>query len=320
MWTVAELEQALVLQRGQAEGIDPLVKQILDVPDVLERFTRDRTAIRLELRRVLHEMRTNNTEMIGKARSDAWFAFRSSRIADNIPSATVPGSRYALQGIHLQVHRQLGEFFGGDTYYAQGIDFLFGTEQGREALTTVGITVGIVILCVLCPPLGFAVGVVVAAVDVAHAHERARLYGAMLDPELVLTRTEVEIELFAAYLGLALSLIPEAGTALGAARRGIRVGLRAGLTAGVRSAGRYVVRRAVRQVVEALAKDLLKEFITQILLTEVLQRVIQKVMEPVLSYMEHEAMVRGAVGGPEGAAFVLMVLGPQRPAVAGATP
>jgi hypothetical protein len=189
MWTVAEVEQALVLQRGQAEGIDPLVKQIGNVPDVLERFTRNRAAIRDELARVLDEMRANNTEMLAKAKADAWFAFRSSRIADNIPSATVPGSRYALQGIHLQTHQQLGEFFGGDAFYGLGIDHLFGSEQGREALAAFGITVGIVALCVLCPPLGFTAGVVVAGVDVARAHERARLYGALIDPELVHTRT-----------------------------------------------------------------------------------------------------------------------------------
>lgn len=318
MWTVAEIEQAMVLQRGQAEGIDPLVKQITNIPDVLERFIRDRTAIRTELWRVLQEMRSNNTEMLGKAKADAWFAFRSSRIADNIPSATIPGSRYALQGIHLQVHQQLGQFFGGDSFYASGVDYLFSSEEGMQALTGVGITIGIVILCVLCPPLGFAVGAVVAEAEVVHARERARLYGALIDPELVLTRTEVEIELFAAYLGFALSLIPEAGTILGAARRGVRVGLRAGLVAGARSAVRYAVRRAVRQVIEALAKDLLQEFITQIVLTEVLQHVIQKVMEPVLSYLEHEEMVRGAVGGPEGAAFVLMVLGAERRAAVGA--
>ncbi|SCF09683.1 hypothetical protein GA0070607_5500 [Micromonospora coriariae] len=311
LWTLAEIEQALVVQRGEAEGIDPLVKQITDLPDVLARFAGNRSAIRDELWRVLQDMRRNNTEMLGRARTDARFAFRSSRISEHIPSATIPGGRFALQGIHLVTHQQLGEFFGGNLYYATGVDELFGTELGREALTAFGITVGIIALSILCPPLGFLVGVAVAVGDVVHAHQRERLYGALLDPELVLTRTEVEVELFAAYLGLALSLIPEVGTIGGVVVRGGRVALRFGVRAGLRAAGRHALRRLTRQVVEAASRDLLQAFLTEILLNEVLERVVQKLMDPLLAYVEREAMLSGAVGGPEGARFILMVLDSQ---------
>ncbi|MFC0003543.1 hypothetical protein [Micromonospora siamensis] len=316
MWSESDLDQAMVMQRGQAEGIDPLVKQITDLPDVIERFRTDPTAIRRELRRLLDEMSANNAEMLDKARADAMFAFRASRISDNIPAATVPGSRYALQGIHLQVHQELGEFFGGDSFYALGIDALFSAELGREELIGFGLTVGIVLLSVLCPPLGFLAGVVVAANDVRHARERERLYGSMLDPELVLTRAEVEVELFAAYLGLALSLLPEVGTIGGAVVRGGRVGLRAGLRSGLRAARGYVARRISRQIVEAASRDLLQAFITEILVNEVLGRIIQKAMEPVLAHIEHEAMLTESVGGPEGARFILMVLAEERRAAA----
>ncbi|MET7876411.1 hypothetical protein [Micromonospora profundi] len=321
LWTVADIEQAMVIQRGEAEGIDPLVKQIADLPDVLARFAGDRSAIRDELWRVLQDMRSNNDEMLDRARGDAGFAFRSSRISEHIPSATIPGGRYALQGIHLVTHQQLGEFFGGSSYYTLGVDDLFSSELGRQALSAFALTIGIIALSVLCPPLGFAVGVAVAVGDVVHAHRRERLYEALIDPELVLTRAEVEVELFAAYLGLALSLIPEVGTIGGAAMRGGRVALRYGLRAGVRAGTRYVARRVARQVIEAASRDLLQAFITEILLNEVLERVVQKLMEPVLAYVEREAMLRSAVGGPEGARFLLMVLdsqsaaGPRAPVV-----
>ncbi|MEV4211423.1 hypothetical protein [Micromonospora sp. NPDC049662] len=311
LWTLGEIEQALVIQRGEAEGVDPLVKQISDLPDVLARFAGNRSAIRDELWRVLQDMRRHNTEMLGRARTDAHFAFRSSRISEHIPSATIPGGRYALQGIHLVTHQQLGEFFGGNPYYTTGVDSLFSTELGREALSAFAVMVGIIALSLLCPPLGFVVGVAVAAVDVAHAHQRERLYSSMLDPELVLTRTEIEVELFAAYLGLAMSLIPEAGTIGGAAVRGGRVALRFGVRAGLRAARGYVVRRVTRQIVEAASRDLLQGFLTEILLNEVLERVVQKLMEPILAYVEREAMLSGAVGGPEGARFILMVLDSQ---------
>ncbi|GAB3142926.1 hypothetical protein GCM10027290_18400 [Micromonospora sonneratiae] len=316
LWSEADIEQALVLQRAESEGIDPLVKQIADIPDVLSRFRRDRNAIRNELWRVLQEMRSNNTEMLGKARASARFAFKASQISEHIPTATIPGTSYPLQGIHLQVHEQLGEFFGGNVCYGLGIDRLFSAELGREALTSVGLTIGIVALSVLCPPAGFLVGVAVAGVEVAHAHERERLFESMLDPELVLTRAEVEVGLFAAYLGLALSLLPEAGTAVGAAvrggrtavRTGLQAGLRAGLRAGGRSARRYVVRRVTRQVLEAAQRDLLTEFVTQVTTALVMEKVVQKVLEPLLAHIEREAMIRGSVGGPDGARFVLAAL------------
>jgi len=311
LWTVADIEQAMVIQRGEAEGIDPLVKQIADLPDVLARFAGDRSAIRDELWRVLQDMLRNNAEMLARARGDAGFAFRSSRISEHIPSATIPGGRYALQGIHLVTHQQLGEFFGGSSYYTLGVDDLFSSELGRQALSAFALTIGIIALSVLCPPLGFAVGVAVAVGDVVHAHQRERLYEALIDPELVLTRAEVEVELFAAYLGLAMSLIPEVGTIGGAAVRGGRVALRYGMRAGLRAGGRYVARRVARQVIEAASRDLLQAFITEILLNEVLERVVQKLMEPVLAYVEREAMLRSAVGGPEGARFLLMVLDSQ---------
>ncbi|MFG1882633.1 hypothetical protein [Micromonospora sp. NPDC049102] len=317
LWTLAEIEQALVIQRGEAEGVDPLVKQITDLPEVLARFAGNRSAIRDELWRVLQDMRRHNTEMLGRARTDARFAFRSSRISEHVPSATIPGGRFALQGIHLVTHQQLGEFFGGNLYYATGVDSLFSTELGREALSAFAVMVGIIALSLLCPPLGFVVGVAVAAVDVVHAHQRERLYSSMLDPELVLTRTEVEVELFAAYLGLAMSLIPEAGTIGGAAVRGGRVALRFGVRAGLRAARGYVVRRVTRQIVEAASRDLLQGFLTEILLNEVLERVVQKLMEPILAYVEREAMLSGAVGGPEGARFILMVLDSQPSAASG---
>ena len=312
MWSETDIEQALVMQRGSAEGIDPLVKQMTKIPDVLSRFKTNPDAIRDVLWKLLLEMQENNGEMLRKAKADAWWAFRASRISDDIPSATVPGSRYALQGIHLQVHHAIGAFFGGDAFYALGIDALFNAELGRQELTSFGINLGIVLLSILCPPLGFIVGVGVALHDVARARERERLFGALIDPELVLTRAEVEVELFAAYLGLALSLLPEVGTVGGAVARGGKAALAGGLRAGLRAAGRYVLRRVARQVVEAAARDLLQAFITEILVQEVLSRVIQKVLEPVLAHIEREAMLTESVGGPEGARFALMVLGQEK--------
>lgn len=306
----------MVTRRGEAEGIDPLVKQIADVPELLARFRDNRDAIRAELLAVLTEMSAQNAEMLAKARADAWFAFRASQLSQHIPSATVPGSQYALQGIHLRVHEELGEFFAGDAFYPLGIDRLFSGELGRSELTTFGITAGITLLAVLCPPLGIAAGIAFAAADVVRAHERERLHGALIDPELVLDRAVVELELFAAYLGLALSLVPVGGAVaksagrggVAALRTGLKSGLRAGLLAGGGAARADLVRRWNRMLIEAAKRDLLTAFITELVSDAVLDRVVSEAMAPLLSYVEREARITGAVGGRDGARFVIAVL------------
>jgi hypothetical protein len=325
LWSMADIEQAMVMQRGLAEGIDPLVKQISELPNLMQRFRENRSAIRDELWRVLNEMRTNNAEMLEKTRADAMYAFRASTVQEHSPSVTIPGTSYALQGIHLQAHQQIGEFFLGDSYYAGGVDYLFSAELGRESLLNAALMLEIIVLSIACPPLGFAVGIAVSAVDVAHARERERLFESLIDPELVLTRAEVELELFAAYLGLALSIIPEAGTVAGAVgrggrialragirttlRSGLRAGLRTGARRGARAASRYVVRRITRQIIEAASHDLLEAFIREVVTNVVMDQIIRKVMEPILACVEREAQIRESVGGPEGARLILSILG-----------
>jgi hypothetical protein len=174
----------------------------------------------------------------------------------------------------------------------------------------------IVILSVLCPPIGFLAGVQQSAKDLERAHERERMFGALLDPELVLTRAEVEMDLFAARLGMALSLIPEAGTLVGAAARGGKVALRAGIKMGGAAAARFIGRKIAKQVIAAAARDVLEQFVKEILTNVVMDKVIQKVLEPVLAHVEREAQMTETVGGRAGARIILAILDNEKKAAA----
>jgi len=312
LWTLIDLESAIATRRGLAEDIDPLVKQLTDIPDLMQRFRANPAGIRQELRRLLNEMWDNNVQISAKVLASWEYAFEASKIQANIPSATVPGTSFALQGIHLQAHQQIGEFFQGDPYYASGINALFNAQLGFESLKTFFEFTGIILLSVICPPLGTVIGILDAAHQYANALEREQLYGALIDPELVLSHAEVEAELFAAKLGLVLSFVPEVGSILRVGRYGVRATLRAGVSGGARIVGRYVARRITREMVEALSRNLILAFAKEVITNEVMEQVISRVMEPYLQYLEREATITGSVGGSQGADIVRRMLEEER--------
>jgi hypothetical protein len=308
LWSMYDIESAMATQRGTAESIDPLVKQLTDIPDIVQQLRADPRALRRELRRLLWEMARNNNEMQQHVSDDVMYAFRAGRISEDLDQRTIEGTSYALQGIHLLAHEQIREFFRGDSFYAKGIDDLFSAELGRHELIEFFTFTGLVLLSVICPPAAFVAGVAVATYELDQAYERKRLYGALIDPEAVITRAEVEAELWAAWAGFVLSFIPELPAALRAGKYGVRAVAKAGVEGGARIVGRYVVRRITTQIVEALARDLAVAFAREVVTAYVLQKVMQAAMEPILEQIQREALVTGPVGGLGGAAGVRQFL------------
>jgi hypothetical protein len=316
LWTAEELDAAVVTQRGLAEDLDPLVKQIRDLPDIFERFQNNPSQVRSTLETLLREMLANNTEMKLRTGNDPMFAFKASTIQDSIAHATIRGTSFALGGIHLAVHEMIQESFLGTVFYARGVDYALTVQSGKNALTDFGIAVGLIVLTVLCPPAGFLAGVGVATYEVGHAYMRDRLYGSLINPDLVLSRAEVEVGIFVAWLGFVLSAVPEGGTALRAGfqgarvgmRVGTRVGLRAGIGAGTRSAARYVARRAVREMLEAASRDILDQFVQQLVMDRVFTFVIERAMTPLISQYQSYAATTSAVGGTSGAQAIVQSL------------
>lgn len=311
-WTMDRLESAIVMRRGMLESIDPFVKQFTDLDDVMQRFRRAGNSVRGVrgvLSGILEEMLTHNGEITSQVESSWEYAFKAGRIQESLPGATVPGAPYALQGIHLLVHQQIGEFFRGDSYYPQGIHALFSAELGMASLLAFFEFTGMAALSVLCAPLAFAIGVGLALHQYEEARERQHLYQSLIDPEQVLTYAEVEAELFAAQLGLALAFIPEAGSILRGGRTAVRAAVRTGsVIAGARVAGRILRRRVSREMAERLAEGLMNAFVREMITNAVIDQVMQRVLEPVIQAVSREASVTGPVGGLAGATRVQAML------------
>jgi hypothetical protein len=224
--------------------------------------------------------------------------FGASRISQNLYSATVPGSRFALQGIHLQAHREIGEFFRGDRFYALGIDSLFMAAEGTEEILGFLEFTGIVLLAVLCPPLAAEVGLVLAAFHFAEAREREEIYQALIDPEVVRARAEIEAELFAAELGLALAFLPIAGELFGelramirAAQKGIETAEAAG--AAGRRAAASSAEEAALHLARVLERGLAESFALEMAKMWAINKVIGWVISPIMDEIRKTASPGG---------------------------
>jgi len=294
LWTKEEIEQAISLKSNVAMGIDPLFKQITDTPDAIERFKTSQS-IRSELEKLLQEMWSDNGEMQMKAGSSAMFAFGATSRSEDIPHATVEGSKYALHGVHKITHDQIGDAFRGTKLYAGGIDLLFDSEEGKASLKAFGLMAGMIALSVLVPGggfLAFGVGVATAKSELDAAKEKKRLYRALIDPDKVLSWAEVEVGLFVAWFGVVMSFVPEGASAV----KGLVKGGKALLTAEkaiAKAEGETLAKRAANRVAKELAeyaaKDLLQAFIVEAVMNIVLSQLIEQVLTPVIDSIQVEA-------------------------------
>src|SRR4029079_17588032 len=96
------------------------------------------------------------------------------------------------------------------------VNWLFDS-MNRSLLEAV-LSIDIMILSVLCPPLGEALNLAGSAWQYGEAEERLAAWKGLIDPVEVMNYAELEAELFARKLGLAFAAIPYAGRAAGEIR------------------------------------------------------------------------------------------------------
>jgi hypothetical protein len=306
LWDLRSLENVTLLTRGSIESYEPLVKQFWDLPDIMERIRDPKIGLKAELTSILDEMKQHNQNITTNAQASLGYGFRASKISENIPSATVKGTSYNLGGIHRVAHEQIGEYFQGDRWYANGIDFLFSAELGRQELKAFITFTGLVLLAVICPEAAILIGIALAAEQLAEAEERKEIYQALIDPDLVLSRAEVEAELFAAQLGVVLSFLPvfaEAGAEASAALKAVA---RSGAEAAEAAAARAAAAEAVALMTRQLVTGVVERFAIELVKAEVINKVISAALSPIIEARLHQRELTGPIGGLEGAMEALI--------------
>ncbi len=315
VWNVERLESAISLRRGVVEDIDPIVKQFTDLPEVMTRIGPDGSGTAEVIRDTLASMLDHNAEQIQET-LDSWlYAFKVGKISKGLPNERTGGIEYDLQGIHLQAHQQIAEFFE-NAFYADGVNALFSGIEAWASFTSFLEFTGIVLLAVVCPPLGTAAGIAAAAYHLHEAKKRESLWFALLDPDQLISFAEVEAEVFAAKLGLALAFIPDAVTIVRGGLVGVRVaaeeGVLAGTRAGLRAIPAILRDEAMQAMQQALEKGLLQTFVTECAKAELINALLQRALAPAIDDLVAEIDRTGPVGGLSGAQQVFARLSARR--------
>jgi len=300
--TLADLQQAIALRRQVVAGIDPLLSQLThEFVPALQPLLDDETKIPGFVAGLLQSMLDKNADVTADNLSDIKYAFEHGQIhrvstdPDDPPAMRIPtvaGGRFILSGIHAIAHELVGHSFTGDRYYEFVLDHLLGHELASKELRDDLVFFGTIALSVICPPLGAAVGViaglVTGAIDYHHAKQQEQIYGALINPDDVLSYAEIQVDILAAKIGIGLSFlaaIPEVGSAI----KGISAAGKELAKEGIEVTARKVAQHAIQEQLKKVGEVCAKNFLIGVARELAVQTVMQKVMEKAITpFIENE--------------------------------
>jgi hypothetical protein len=294
VWTLEQLERAIALRSDTAKQIDPVMSQVIADAKLKARFVNQPNRIREELEALLEEMESSNTNVTKRVAEDEHYAFGLAPIDDRYSSdrpQTVPGTGFILQGVHRLAHETVSEFFRGDVYYNMGVRLAMRTEDTRRWLKEVVAFAIPLVLFIVCEPLGIIAGAAFALEAREEAAEKIEAYRGLIDPDLVFDYAQLEADLFATDIGVALSFIPVPGLGRTASKIGARAGLSL-LKGEVRAAGGIIIRSVHRVLTKAMLKairgNIVKAFIKQVVMTELMGIALNKMIAPVIEQIQRQ--------------------------------
>lgn len=298
----ADLSQRIAAQRRLMNLVDPLFLQIEAIEPLAHRVRRDPDHLESFLRDLLGEMAEANTEITHEVADDEDGAWRAVAASRYVEAASRPGVlRYELHGIHALAHAVIEGGATGEGARAaldRGTNTALFREHSRDIALQVAGGIGIVVLTVLCAPLGavvagtaaVAAGGALAAYDMIQAFEAEQTFRALEDPEQVLLWHDVEVAQIMAVVSIGLSIVtdvlPVARGAISAVRAELRAAAREGAERGLRELATTSLQAAYREsaarMAEQVGSDLVRHAATQLAATAVLEQVLPLVVTPVL--------------------------------------
>jgi hypothetical protein len=300
-WTLAELDGVIGTSRKEIFSVDPLLEKLADLPDTVARFQAAGVkGIEAEFRSVLEEMLKENELRTPRVRDDPSIAFGLASMKES-ESAAWQDIGAELFGIQKIAHERLRPLFtgDGDVAYVGGMRSLVSSELGKADFWEFFNIFGITAIAIFCPPLAFAIGAVQAVVALDEAYEHRGIQAAMLGGDEILTKAQVEAELWGAAIGAALTFIPEVKGIAGAARSGTRAVVRGEVIEAAEAATRALSRRAAAHLAELAAKNLLEAYVKECLTAYVLSLAIQAAVGRITDAVAHEVSITGhAMGIP----------------------
>jgi hypothetical protein len=306
-WTLAELDAVLSAERQQVTAIDPVLDKVSEVEDVVEKLRAAQvldayastaagqaltTAVDDIFKSLLTDLIKENERWQRKAAADRNYAFGLANFTREDEGAeTDIGAK--LSGIHKIAADRLRPAFTDPEAYVSGLRRLADTEIGKAELFEILNLVGLTVLAVVCAPLAFAVGVVQAVEGLETAFEHRDLQRAMLDADDILSKAQVEAEMWAAVINAALTVLPEIPSAV----RGARAAGGSLIKREATEAAVAATQQAMRNIAKRLAELSLEHFTIQFTkqLTEgyLINLALSKAMNRITDAVAHQVAVTG---------------------------
>jgi hypothetical protein len=318
-WSRAELDAVITAQRQQVTAVDPLLDKVSEIDDLVRQLKAAQILDANASTRLGHQLRSHvddvfkdllselfeeNSRWLPKAATDRNLAFGLANFThDDVRSATDIGAK--LSGIHKLADERLRPAFSDQDAYVSGMSRLAAEEIGKAELTEILSLVGLTVLAIFCPPLAFGVGLVQAAEGLMTAFEHRDLQRAMLNGDEILSKAQVEAEMWAAVINAALTVLPEVPSLVRGAGSATRALVRGEATEAAAAATRQAMRKVATHLAELSIEHFTARFAHELVQNYLINLALSKAMNRIA-----EAVARQVgVAGRASAGDVLEVLG-----------
>lgn len=294
-WTLPELESFLSMGRQQAFSIDPVLEKLSDLDEfVSELRVAGPAGVDAVMHGLLKDLLHINESKTQKARIDVEVAFGLAKFrGTDIMSDDSIGAE--LSGIHAIADEALRPLFPGPLadIYVTAMRALVEDELNSEAFWEFFNLVGLTALAIICPVAAFAVAAVQAGVAIHEALDHRDLQRAMLNGDQILSKAQVEAELWGAAIGAALVCIPEIPGLAWAGAGVVRTVAKHEAAEVAAIAGRALVKRAVPHLAEVALDQLAVRFVKDCATGYVFNLVLQQAMERFTAAIAREVALTG---------------------------
>jgi hypothetical protein len=308
LYSADELDTMIDIRQKTVLSIDPLINQLLarlvseirplvDHPERIPQF----------LENLFNAMLTKNDEVCAKNRANFEYAFEHAQI-HKVDGSTPPAVElvetqiwgFWLTGIHGLAHRHVGVRFEGDAFYLAAAHKLISQEYSWRTFVEDMIFIGSIVLTIICPPLGAAVGFIgnlaMGLERHAHAKEQETIYQSLIKPEEVLNYAQIQVDLFLAKLQIGLSfleVIPLAGkgakalgglgkrTVTSGAKRGVRQLAKDAVISELDRLAQVSAEHFLVALTRELAEEAIEDKIVDMLVTPIIQAHIEQLQKEI---------------------------------------
>jgi hypothetical protein len=302
-WSRAELDAVITAQRQQVSAVDPLLDKVSEIDDLVRQLKAAQvldanasTVLGHQLtahvddifRDLLSGLLKENERWLLKAATDRKLAFGLANFTrDDVRSASDIGAK--LAGIHKLADERLRPAFSDQDAYVAGMSRLAAEEIGKAELTEILSLVGLTVLAIFCPLLAFGVSLVQAAEGLMTAFEHRDLQRAMLNGDEILSKAQVEAEMWAAVINAALTVLPELPSLARGAGSATRALVRGEATEAAAAATRQAMRNIAKHLAELgiehfttrFAKELVQAYLINLALSKAMNRIAEAVARQV---------------------------------------